>query len=295
MRLDFNFNGDTHLREWWKQVYNNFVNIQKEFNENEDVWNNACTKEQVKEYIADIVNSNDDIISAMSNLKDAIENNQDVAETINKILNKRVPFEEGVTDADLCLNGIYTDISINTPEGQSGIIAAFDGIQLFLAHNDKNIFKRSGYNSHDSEWTGEWTALNKDIEEKIDECIQNTSGKQEKIEFGSYTGDDINTVGTFETTCSNSECFIELGFTPKAVEIIHKGGFTALIRDYDRYHFGGLAYEGYDCVTEAGALISIADNGFKIYNNYIKSKSGGTVYNKINSNNEVYYYKAYRA
>lgn len=97
---------------------------------------------------------------------------------------------------------------------------------------------------------------------------------------GTYTGD------------GNESQFIDLGFTPSAVLVTRRDGLTAYTRGdaYEYYTFyGGIALNGLPCATGGYSIITIENDGFKVYKADADSKRS------IRTNSsDTFYYIAYR-
>ncbi|MDD6484882.1 MAG: hypothetical protein PUF72_10015 [Clostridiales bacterium] len=284
MKLDFNFNEKTHLRQWWKQVYGNFAEIEKEFNQNEDIWLNACTKDQAREYISELAGGSAQLTAALEEFKAALEENGEAAAGINTIMNKRLPFENSITDVnspDLSVAGVYTGVFENTPGGLSGSVVTLNDTQLFIPDGDsKKVYRRSGYSPAREEWASDWMAIDADLWAQLGEDRSDIEKKQDKVVFGTYNGD-----GT-------TDRFFDLGFTPRAVEVFKKDGSQVIVWADQYYHYGGFAVSGGNCETYAGVLLSISEGGFNVHSGTGKDASVLHV-NCANNNGAVYYYKAY--
>ena len=284
MQLDFNYDENTHLREWWKKVYNNFSILQKEFNENKDIWLNACTKEEAKGYIAELAGSSAEFLEALNEFEEAIENS-DAAQQLNEILTRRILLDTESSDADsaeLTENGIYQGVSVNTPSNTSGTLITLGDMQLFIPESgeDKNIYKRSGYKMSSNEWLVPWSALNSELEAAVEQNTEKIETKQDKVIFGSYTGNDYE------------ERTISLGFTPSLVEVFPRDGAMGYQNETWTYYRGGMAAQGAECITTVGNLIEIVDGGFKVTQK--TTESGYETYiNGANTLGTVYYYKVY--
>ena len=115
------------------------------------------------------------------------------------------------------------------------------------------------------------------LNEKIDSEINLVSDKiGTQILFGVYTGNGV------------AERFINLGFTPTAVEVYRYDGYQGYSSSRG-FYFGGLAVNGYPCrVTESGKIIEIVENGFKIF--HASTNNVGT-----NDNSTTFYFKVYKS
>lgn len=97
-------------------------------------------------------------------------------------------------------------------------------------------------------------------------ALNTTVSAKCQVVFGSYTGD-----GTASRT-------IALGFRPKGVFLVEKGGWM----DVNGDSYGGLAADGMDAKA-----LAVADTGFTVYCNF-----SGALYTNVT--NTVYHYAAFR-
>lgn len=101
---------------------------------------------------------------------------------------------------------------------------------------------------------------------------EDTMTNKTEVIFGTYTGD-----GT-------ASRFINLGFTPVAVEVYDKlgrqGGASGGLNNY---YYGGLALNGYPCRD----VIEVVENGFNVF--FDRENKGSS-----NVQGTVYYFKAYK-
>lgn len=272
MELNFNFNGLTKLREWWKIVLSNFKIIQEECNNTRKIAQNACTKEEAQGYVAEFAQSSPEYVEAINAFSQAYKAAGGSAQALDDLYGGRLLIRDDISDADSALiseNGIYTNITQNVPDNKApAVIIMLSGIEYILP-NEGDIMKRD--KNH------EWINLHDGLNEKIDE-IRGDMGNQ--IVFGTYTGD------------GSADRFIELGFTPRAVEVYtnYGGQYYNL---YDGYwvYAGGLALLDNPCIGPyKNMVIDIDENGFNVHY-YVKERDYtiGT-----NENNRVFYYKAYR-
>lgn len=94
------------------------------------------------------------------------------------------------------------------------------------------------------------------------------------VVVGTYVGD------------GNSEKFIDLGFTPVAVEIYSPNGIQYSSGDNaPKGGYGGLALQGNDCGFDSTKTIQICNNGFKVFYNSSMN---------IQTNSGIYYFTAYK-
>ena len=116
--------------------------------------------------------------------------------------------------------------------------------------------------------------------------LSNTSA-DDNIVFGVYEGDDT------------ADRLINLGFRPAAVEVYKRNGQFYSSATGESATYGGLAIDGYPCVstdrlniTNPKKCIEIVDNGFMV--NYTDSSTAGTTNARTNLELSIYYFKAYR-
>lgn len=109
-----------------------------------------------------------------------------------------------------------------------------------------------------------------------DDALRALNGKiSASVVSGSYTGD-----GT-------ADRIINLGFTPRAILVLHQMGYLNLNNSV----YGGLAVTGSDAVSSQNGTIpavSIVTNGFQVYYNPASS-----AYVHTNINNHIYNYIAF--
>ena len=122
------------------------------------------------------------------------------------------------------------------------------------------------------EWIHSWiNTLREEIIDRKTE-INNVDKKFEDfVVFGTYTGN------------GEASRFIELDFTPVAVEVYNKNGLQGVTSGGGNETFGGLAFTGFNC---HGDCIKIDTGGFYVAQDHSKKLT-----NRIN---EIYYFKAYR-
>lgn len=273
MELNFNFNGLTKLREWWKIVLSNFKIIQEECNNTRKIAQNACTKEEAQGYVAEFAQSSPEYVEAINAFSQAYKAAGGSAQALDDLYGGRLLIRDDISDADSVLiseNGIYTNITQNVPDNKApAVIIMLSGIEYILP-NEGDIMKRG--KNH------EWINLHDGLNEKIDE-IRGDMGNQ--IVFGTYSGD------------GSEDRFIELGFTPRAVEVYTKAGcqFYDLYDGHESYS-GGLALLENPCIGAYNkTVLDIDENGFNVHY-YTHQSSNYTI--GTNTNNTTYYYKAYR-
>lgn len=127
------------------------------------------------------------------------------------------------------------------------------------------------YNTHKNNTEIHHTHVNKAILDEITtDKVEKWDSKSEVV-FGTYTGD------------GSTSRFINLGFTPVAVEVYtHNGKQGGASGGLNNCYFGGLALNGHPCYQ----IIEVVENGFNI----------GVVDSDYKSNQQglVYYFKAYK-
>ena len=98
-----------------------------------------------------------------------------------------------------------------------------------------------------------------------------------RIVTGTYTGD------------GQSEHFIDLGFTPKAVLVFRCDGLN-YFQSTHLYSYGGLALQEHPCVPDSNSstvkYITVEEGGFKVYavhdaNCYARTNESGSCYHYI--------------
>ena len=118
------------------------------------------------------------------------------------------------------------------------------------------------------------TQLNSKADKTVTTSLQAQINTKASFVFGTYTGS-----GTASRT-------ISLGFTPKAVLLLHKTGKAALTYDY----YGGLVLQGSPLQLDAERMIAdIVSGGFRVY---YKALSNGSIC--CNKSSEVFYYVAFQ-
>lgn len=274
MKLDLNFNSLTKLREWWKQVYNNFGIIEKECTETRKIADAACTKDEVEAYVAEFVGSSDEYMNAIEAFSALYQENQSSVTALEEIFGDRLRYysQETEFDADTAADdAIYFCKSgtLNTPTSEVGILlSTSNAFQFWIAKNGDTYYRIKG----ETEWTlTKQTVL--DTLSDLDDEIRAMKTTKSEVVFGTYTGN------------GSSERFIELGFTPVAVEVYMSDGLQTKTLAASMDYYGGLAIKDYPCSYGTHNIIQITDNGFYVYSNsYISS----------NYTNEVFYFKAYK-
>ena len=115
-----------------------------------------------------------------------------------------------------------------------------------------------------------------------------------KVVFGTYTG---NYVSSDATTAKQ---FINLGFTPVAVEVYSADGFQASSNPNTMYvmdYSGGLALKDNPCrmivLNTKDVILEIVENGFNVYSGNGRLLPSGTRY-VWSLNTGEHYFKAYK-
>lgn len=113
-----------------------------------------------------------------------------------------------------------------------------------------------------------------------------------KVVFGTYTGNYVSS----DTTTAKQ--FINLGFTPVAVEVYGADGFQASSSAYSMYRWyysGGFAIRDNPCkiieLDTEDVILEIVENGFNVYSGY-KTQRGVSYACGLNTGE--HYFKAYK-
>ena len=267
MDINLNFDKNTFLSDWWSIMRTNLMNI-KSYSENtRAVADNAVTPQELEAYIAEFAQSSPEFAQAVRVFNDLYESYGSSIDAMNSVYGTRLPMytESGTADADELLgedSAIYfcSYASENTPTEGTGILINFcETSQLWFAEN--MMYYR--------EADGDWTAVSDVALNEISDLNDSIESKSE-VDFGVYTGNGAQTR------------YIELGYTPVAVEIYMQG--------YKQYDFdnatmelyGGLAFTG----NPTDNIIEVSDNGFTVHHK--------TNLISANKQNEKYYFKAYK-
>ena len=242
MKLDLNFSAMSRLRDWWKQVYNNFETIETECTTTREIAENACTKEQAQAYVAEFAQSSEEYMEAITAFKEIYENSGDSIEALEEIFGERVKqteYDQHIQDGD-----------------------------IHHTHRNKGILDVITSNK-----------------------ITNWDNKSEVV-FGTYTGNYVSS----DTTTAKQ--FINLGFTPVAVEVYRNDGWqTAGDPDglYRWYYSGGLALRDNPCkvinLDTNNVILEIVENGFNVYSGE-KGRSNEHYFWSLNTGE--HYFKAYK-
>ena len=122
---------------------------------------------------------------------------------------------------------------------------------------------------------GNFDYLNKKIDSDKTEILDKLTNH---ILFGTYTGNGV------------AKRFVDLGFTPTAVEVYEQNGTQGNKCDTYQSGYGGLALYGFDCQnSNSEKIIEIIENGFNVF-----MDNSGRMMEMTNSNGTVYYFKAYK-
>ena len=272
MKLDLNFNKSTKLRDWWKQVYNNFKIIESECSETRVIAQSALTSEEAREYMAEFINSTPEYISAIEGFSQLLAENGGVVEALEEMSEKRLKYYlcesefdvQNTTDNAICFCKSGT---LNTPTNGNGILLNFEGVCQYWVTVDGNIYSRQS--------NGEWLKSDKAVNNRIDtlnEVIKSVQQNKSEVVFGKYAGN------------GEADRFINLGFTPVAVEIYTDNGLQGSPNGGGDESYGGFALAGLNC---GGDSIKVDTNGFHVKYDFSNNKF-------TNKSNEVYYFKAYK-
>ena len=164
------------------------------------------------------------------------------------------------------------NINLTLPEVTDKITDSIPAIAENFDSIDKSIGE---YNTHKNNTEIHHTHANKALLDEITtDKVEKWDSKSEVV-FGTYTGD------------GSTSRFINLGFTPVAVEIHSTDGSQSTgwgAGNFDSY--GGLALNGHPCGDSQGNGIKIIENGFNV--SYIEYRW------MTNRKNNTYYFKAYK-
>lgn len=124
-----------------------------------------------------------------------------------------------------------------------------------------------------------------------DDKVANWDTKTEAV-FGTYTGNYVSS----DTTTAKQ--FINLGFTPVAVEVYRNDGWQAAGNPNSLYtwsYSGGFALRDNPCkviyLSTEDVMLEIVENGFNVYSGY---KSQSNVSYSWSLNTGEHYFKAYK-
>lgn len=274
MKLDLNFNKLTKLRDWWKQVQNNFAIIEAECTETRVIAQSALTSEEAREYMLEFINSTPENMTAIEEFAALLERHGDSASALEEVFSDRLRYyaHDSELDANLVAE-LYDGIhfcksgTLNTPTNGNGILLNFKGVCQYWLTVDGKAYSRQ----NDSEWVKNDKAVNDRID-SLNEAIKSVQQSKSELVFGKYTGN------------GDADRFINLGFTPFAVEIYTDSGLQGAPSGGGDETFGGLALLGLNC---GGDSIKIDTNGFHVKYDFSNNKF-------TNKSNEVYYFKAYK-
>ena len=277
MKLDLNFNALTKLREWWKQVQNNFKTIEAECNETREIAENALTAEQAEEYMSEFINSTPEYTEAIESFAELIAEHGGSVEALEDMFGKRLRYYlyEEQLDADTITDdAIYfcKAGTLNTPdEAKNGILLNFCGVCQYLLTSDGRVYSRAD--------GGEWYNEADAVRDEISALSTVVDGKSEVV-FGTYTGN------------GSADRFIELDFEPIAVEVYADDGAQYNDSSTPHDYYGGLALKDNPCMSDAGLyVIKIDGNGFYVT---LANNSNRSRYIRTNTSGSKYYFKAYK-
>lgn len=280
MKLDLNFNALTKLRDWWRQVHNNFGIIERECTETRKIADAACTRQELEAYVAEFVGSSEEYMQAIEAFTELYNENQSSVTALEEIFGDRFRYYQNGLGFDVNTaedNAIYIlgAGTLNTPTDNGGILInapAPTGLKLWFANNGDTYFKNT-----QQEWTLTTQAVLDAISD-LDDEIRAVKTRKCEVVFGTYTGDGVGGATTSR--------FINLGFTPVAIEIYDDSGEQGNSTTSSTSCSGGLALIGYPCDAGGGNnAIEITDNGFNV-KYYDRART--------NMNNYKYYFKAYK-
>ena len=92
MKLDLNFNKSTKLRDWWKQVYNNFKIIESECSETRVIAESALTSEEAREYMTEFINSTPENMAAIEAFTALLEKHGDSTAALEEVFSDRLRY-----------------------------------------------------------------------------------------------------------------------------------------------------------------------------------------------------------
>ena len=157
--------------------------------------------------------------------------------------------------------------TLNTPANGNGILLNFKGVCQYWLSVDGKVYSRQS--------NGEWLKSDKAVNNRIDtlnEVIKSVQQSKSEVVFGKYAGN------------GEADRFINLGFTPVAVEIYTDNGLQGSPNGGGDESYGGFALAGLNC---GGDSIKVDTNGFHVKYDFSNNKF-------TNKSNEVYYFKAYK-
>lgn len=152
--------------------------------------------------------------------------------------------------------------------------------------------KQTEYDKHIQDAEIHHIHQNKGVLDGItDDKITNWDTKTETV-FGTYTGNYVSS----DTTTAKQ--FINLGFTPVAVEVYGKDGWQAAGNPnslYTWFYSGGFALRDNPCkvinLSTEDVMLEIVENGFNVYSG---SKTQSNVSYLWSLNTGEHYFKAYK-
>lgn len=273
MKLDLNFGGLTKLRDWWKQVYNNFNLIEKDCNEIRKIADDACTKEEARQYVAEFAKASPEYMEAINNFSKLYEENGSSIAALESLLGDRLRYYNHTSefDADTANDDsvhFCRGTTLNTPTlGQGILLNVNSAFKLWITSDGKSYNKTIG-----NEWK---ESGDKELIQNITNSINILQTSKSEVVFGVYQGDGAE------------ERIINLGFTPAAVELYPRDG-----RQYsDFWYYGGFAIKGFSCgFSTSTKWFEIVDNGFKVS----KPTLGGSAAAHCNETGTTYYFTAYK-
>ena len=280
MKLDLNFNKLTKLREWWKQVYNNFKIIETECSETRVIAENALTSEEAREYMTEFINSTPENMAAIEAFTALLEKHGDSTAALEEVFSDRLRYyaHDAEFDVDL-VTSLYDGVhfckggTLNTPTSGNGILLNFSNMCQYWLSVDGKVYSRK--------YGADWIKSDKVVNDRIDTLNEELSSMQEaksEILFGTYVGN------------GEASRFINLGFTPVAVEVYATDGMQSFDNSTPHYYYGGLALKDNPCTTYNGdMIIKIEGKGFYVANADISNHDICT-----NTNNKKYYFKAFK-
>lgn len=285
MKLDINFNALTKLSDWWKQVQDNFKIIESESNKTREIAESALTGEEAEQYMTSFISSIPEYQDAIESFTAIMEENGNSVEALEEVFHERLKYYR--MDAEFDVTTAKSDDAIyfccagtlNTPDEGNGILLTRkDGVFCWLSDTGR-VYCKNG---------NEWVSTDVENENKIADInnnIQIINDTKCEVVFGMYEGDDAE------------ERFIDLGFTPAAVEVYTMDGQQGGSITNTMYYKGGIAFldnPAYITWAEKDSVVEICEGGFKVYYRTIYNASGNSVYIHSNRSLYKYYFKAYK-
>lgn len=255
MKLDLNFNKLTKLREWWEQVYNNFKIIETECSETRVIAESALTSEEAREYMTEFINSTPENMAAIESFTALLEKHEDSTAALEEVFSDRLRYyaHDAEFDADL-VTSLYDGVhfckggTLNTPTSGNGILLNFSNVCQYWLSVDGKVYSR--------QYGADWIKSDKAVNDRIDTLNEELSSMQEaksEILSGTYVGN------------GEEDRFINLGFTPVAVEIYTSYGMQYYNPGSHPQVLGGCAVSGKPCNYNGTNAIEVVSNGFKVY------------------------------